>query len=770
MLLNADSKNPVEEEDDIVLNNGDVSIGLNGTIPTVDFASHVIETLNKRMGLVVVVKLLGRKMGYCRLRNQLHNLWKPAGQIKLIDLDEDCFLVRFQDDLDYHNGLLLPKLPARYYHKSIIRSIGGVFGEVIRVDYNIDSGDRGDSSEVLLASVPNVPIPISQARETSEFGSWMQVQHRRRPAVRGDRPNKTSGFRKATGVSRYEVLREIVEDEVPQALDSTVGEPYLKADGFIRRSKGNATKNSKKSSTGTKQKGTMPQEVNQDGIFQSKSYAAREATSSLDPNYNSAILIEDPRLPRRSKEAQRSAPGPNGHNSVKSKPTNGNDPLSKNRGLKLSTSVTIQKLGGKPTSITEGPSSNLLKEVAKDLQMNHNAPDGASAKKFPSIFRSYVANYKPDIFVLVEPKISGVRADNVIKKLRFIHSHRVEASEFSGGIWILWSSKVSLNILLNQVQFVHMEEDLDQIATNLSSPWLLAGDFNAITNQDERRGGASRRAHGCPLFNSFINSNGLIDMGFNGPRFTWRRGYLFMRLDRAICSSSWIQSFPGSSLDHLPKLHSDHRPTHIKLGLNSQGQFFEPPFRFLAPWLTHSDIQNIVHRIWNSGSELLPCIDAFRNEMKIWNVETFGHIGRRKRKLFRRINGLQSKLEAPSVLPSDFLVDLEVSLREELEEVCFQEELLWLQKSSSEWICLGDRNNYYYHLKALMRKKRNHVSQLKNSEEATHTTATLHYLPSSLTFYLNPKHRGGLDSLTLDPPLLASPASPLSLEKLVLVV
>ncbi|KAI9073708.1 hypothetical protein K1719_044332 [Acacia pycnantha] len=412
MLLNADSKNPVEEEDDIVLNKGDVSIGLNGTIPTVDFASHVIETLNKRMGLAVVVKLLGRKMGYRQLRNQLHNLWKPTGQIKLIDLDEDCFLVRFQDDLDYQNALLsgpwvifghyltvqpwtpsfkpqnhvinhvmgwirLPKLPARYYHKSVIRSIRGVFGEVIRVDYNTDSGDRGDSSEVPLASVPNVPAPNSQARETFEFGSWMQVQRRRRPSVRGDRPNETSGYKKAAGISRYEVLRDIVEDEVPQALDSVVGEPYPKADGFIRRSKGNATKNSKRSSIVTKPKGTMPQEVNQDGLFQSKPYAAREATSSLDPNYNRAVLIEDPRLPRRSKEGQRSTPGPNGHISVKNKPANGNDPLSKSRGLKLSTSVTIQKLGGKPTSITEGPSSNLLKEVANDLQMDHDVPDVA---------------------------------------------------------------------------------------------------------------------------------------------------------------------------------------------------------------------------------------------------------------------------------------------------------------------------------------------------------------------------------------------------------
>ena len=130
------------------------------------------------MGIAVVVKLLGRKIGYRQLRMKLQMLWKPIGQCKLIDLDDDCFLVRFKEDLDYQNALLngpwviyghyllvqprtpsfkthehvinqvmgwvrLPKLPARYYHKSIIRSIGSVFGEVIKVDYNTDSGDRG---------------------------------------------------------------------------------------------------------------------------------------------------------------------------------------------------------------------------------------------------------------------------------------------------------------------------------------------------------------------------------------------------------------------------------------------------------------------------------------------------------------------------------------------------------------------------------------------------------------------------------------------------
>lgn len=70
-LLNIDPNPMLEEDKDIVLKQGHVSIGLNGKIPTEDFATHVLNTLNKKMGLTVVVKLLGRKIGYRYLCSQL---------------------------------------------------------------------------------------------------------------------------------------------------------------------------------------------------------------------------------------------------------------------------------------------------------------------------------------------------------------------------------------------------------------------------------------------------------------------------------------------------------------------------------------------------------------------------------------------------------------------------------------------------------------------------------------------------------------------------
>ncbi|KAI9125529.1 hypothetical protein K1719_002947 [Acacia pycnantha] len=46
--------------------------------------------------------------------------------------------------------LRLPRLPALYYHKSIILSIGSVFGEVIQEDYYTDSGDRGKFARIAI--------------------------------------------------------------------------------------------------------------------------------------------------------------------------------------------------------------------------------------------------------------------------------------------------------------------------------------------------------------------------------------------------------------------------------------------------------------------------------------------------------------------------------------------------------------------------------------------------------------------------------------------
>ncbi|KAL3016342.1 hypothetical protein AAZX31_06G208100 [Glycine max] len=52
----------------------------------------------------------------------------------------------------------------------------------------------------------------------------------------------------------------------------------------------------------------------------------------------------------------------------------------------------------------------------------------------------------------------------------------------------------------------------------------------------------------------------LIDVGFEGPKFTWKRGNLQVRLDRMLVNQEWGLKFPRAKVTHLYYYKSDHRP------------------------------------------------------------------------------------------------------------------------------------------------------------------------------------------------------------------
>ncbi|KAH1046922.1 hypothetical protein J1N35_037706 [Gossypium stocksii] len=196
--------------------------------------------------------------------------------------------------------------------------------------------------------------------------------------------------------------------------------------------------------------------------------------------------------------------------------------------------------------------------------------------------------------------------------------------------------------------------------------WLAIGDFNAILASNEKRGGHVA-GRSCSLFNNFMDSMGLQDLGFSGPNFTWSRGVVFERLDRAICNDAWNLRFPLSKVLHLQKLKSDHRP--LKLSLFPEVQ------------------------------------------VKRWNKEVYGHITNRKNLLMRKLNNVQKAIDRNN---SAFLNQIELGIREELDSVLHHEELLWRQKARCDWLAFGDRNTKFFHRRTLQRRKHNRIIALKN--------------------------------------------------------
>lgn len=77
--------------------------------------------------------------------------------------------------------------------------------------------------------------------------------------------------------------------------------------------------------------------------------------------------------------------------------------------------------------------------------------------KFYRILNEYLREFNPELVVLVETKVSGVIAENVIRSIGLPFSHRVEAKQFSGGIWVLWNNSVEMVVKKNHFQFVYLK-------------------------------------------------------------------------------------------------------------------------------------------------------------------------------------------------------------------------------------------------------------------------------------------------------------------------
>lgn len=121
---------------------------------------------------------------------------------------------------------------------------------------------------------------------------------------------------------------------------------------------------------------------------------------------------------------------------------------------------------------------------------------------------------------------------------------------------LLFSAPGRLNFYLTSVYSVpipllkeRLWQDVLLLLVPPSDPWVVIGDFIEILSVDERSGGACVNYFGICLFQDRMLACGLTDMGYRGPKFTWRNPksgsnpQLFERLDCAIGNTNFLFEF-----------------------------------------------------------------------------------------------------------------------------------------------------------------------------------------------------------------------------------
>ncbi|KAL4362111.1 hypothetical protein GQ457_04G026880 [Hibiscus cannabinus] len=195
---------------DVVVKKSDYVMSREGVFPSIRFSEKVHEHIDYVLRQAIIVRLLGRNIGYKTLFSRLKALWTPKRIYQLVDLDNDYFLVKFQEEEDYirvlfegpwtifgsyltvqpwsrsfttfeahHSHMIicirLSGLPYWYYTKSLFRLIAAVIGKVVRVDYNTL---EGIVSRVMVLLQATADRSFAGGESFRTYVPWMVVTRR----------------------------------------------------------------------------------------------------------------------------------------------------------------------------------------------------------------------------------------------------------------------------------------------------------------------------------------------------------------------------------------------------------------------------------------------------------------------------------------------------------------------------------------------------------------------------------------------------------------
>ncbi|KAK9938018.1 hypothetical protein M0R45_014779 [Rubus argutus] len=259
------------------------------------------------------------------------------------------------------------------------------------------------------------------------------------------------------------------------------------------------------------------------------------------------------------------------------------------------------------------------------------------------------------------------------------------------------------------------EESWSHQSWNDGTPWLVIGDFNELLWSFEKEGGAPWNPRRCHYLKNFVDSNNLLDIGYNGARFTWYRKefgnfVIKERLDMGLINDDWLLLWPNSCITHLSLITSDH----CRLLFNSSPilEKKKKSFEFESFWADDVECLPLVQQNWNTAS-LLPSqslwhqnLSSCQTQLIKWSHEHFS----KNRDLIKEcLKELNSDLLGSS--PNN---ERREDLSIQLGSLWSIEEKIWQQKSRISWLQSGDKNTRFFHLTTFHRRQRNQILKIAN--------------------------------------------------------
>ncbi|XP_057837189.2 uncharacterized protein LOC131047335 [Cryptomeria japonica] len=386
---------------------------------------------------------------------------------------------------------------------------------------------------------------------------------------------------------------------------------------------------------------------------------------------------------------------------------------------------------------------------------------GLSAPDKRCLVKRSLTKLESDMILLQETKLSGEKVYDFIKYCYKWEDLFQDARGASGGLGILWNSEafevvpiasnefwMACNIrcksggigfpLFNIYGSIKIDEKLrvwseiyDQLQLLEMHKVIMARDFNAILDIDDKEGGLGKSTKVMEDFREFISTCQVVDVIPKNGKFTWTNRRLnfskiYEKLDRFFVGEWWIDGSFSIHTNIIPQVGSDHIP--VTLSTNHESPKNKNYFKFQSMWWRDPKFIELLKNWWlerntYSGSpsfRFVKRIQYIKNKMKHWNKFSFKNIFIERLKIEEGLEDINNRVMIVGMVGEDYLK--EKLLKEQHVELLNREEIYWRDKSQALWIAEGDHNTKFFHAFSKVRRNKNKITSVLDNNGALRIT------------------------------------------------
>lgn len=250
------------------------------------------------------------------------------------------------------------------------------------------------------------------------------------------------------------------------------------------------------------------------------------------------------------------------------------------------------------------------------------------------------------------------------------------------------------------------------------------GDFNEILAGEEHSNyqDSDLMTSGMRDFENVVQHCRLLDMGFQGPKFTWcnkrDEGNINKKLDRFLVNETWLHKRTQAYGVFEAGGISDHLRGRFHLGEEIERK--RKPFKFTNVIAETPEFKEIIENYWKDTQPLFQSTSAlFRFSKYLKGLKPHirslskNKLGILTTKVKEAFHDLCEKKERVMAAPSQENVHAEHEAAVRWQRISDIEEKVLKQRSKLHWLQVGDKNNKAFHTAAKIRETRNAIREIK---------------------------------------------------------